>query len=165
MSSFKDFSVNRNHKDTLFRFLFGSSKESALSLYNALNRTAYTSTDDLEITTLDDVIYMKQKNDVSVLIGSTLSLYEQQSTFNPNMPLRGFFYFADLYRKLIQVTERLYSRKLLGGYCTFVEKVRKTNCFMTVQRKLLIRLWSIVLKTEYWKHFFPSTGGRSLTCV
>ena len=57
----EDISINRNHKDTLFRALFGRNKENALALYNALNKTNYDNPDDLEITTLDDVIYMKQK--------------------------------------------------------------------------------------------------------
>ena len=34
---------------------------------------------------------MKYKNDVSFLIDKTLSLYEHQSSYNPNMLLRGFF--------------------------------------------------------------------------
>ena len=56
---------------------------------------------------------MKYKNDVSFLIDKTLSLYEHQSSYNPNMPLRGFLYYADLYRKLIHQSERLYSKHLL----------------------------------------------------
>ena len=56
---------------------------------------------------------MKYKNDLSFLIDKTLSLYEHQSSYNPNMPLRGFLYYADLYRKLIHRSERLYSKHLL----------------------------------------------------
>ena len=56
---------------------------------------------------------MKYKNDVSFLIDKTLSLYEHQSSYNPNMPLRGFLYYADLYRKLIHRSERLYGKHLL----------------------------------------------------
>lgn len=109
----EDISINRKYKDTLFRAIFGRNKENALSLYNALNNTSYEDSDELEITTLQDVIYMKHKNDVSFIIGSTLNLYEQQSTYCPNMPLRGFFYFADLIRQRIKITERLYSNRLL----------------------------------------------------
>ncbi len=103
-------SVNRKFKDTLFRFIF-SDKENALSLYNALNNSDYNNPDDLEITTLDDVIFMKQKNDISFLIGDTLNLYEQQSTYCANMPLRGFLYCADLFRKLFDSDGMLYSSK------------------------------------------------------
>lgn len=102
---------NRKYKDRLFRLLF-SDKQSLLELYNALNQTSYTNPDDLEITTLDDVLYMKMKNDVSILLDDYLSLYEHQSTFNPNMPLRGLLYFADLYRQLFG-NKHLYSTKFL----------------------------------------------------
>ena len=108
-----DIHVNKKYKDTVFRKLFGENKENALSLYNAVNHTSYTDPDDLEYTTLEDVIYMKYKNDVSFLVDKTLSLYEHQSSYNPNMPLRGFLYYADLYRKLIHRSERLYSKHLL----------------------------------------------------
>ena len=109
----EDIHVNKKYKDTVFRKLFGENRENALSLYNAVNGTTYTNPDDLEYTTLEDVIYMKYKNDLSFLIDKTLSLYEHQSSYNPNMPLRGFLYYADLYRKLIHRSERLYSKHLL----------------------------------------------------
>ena len=37
-------------------------------------------------------------NDISFLVDSNMTLYEQQSSLNPNMPLRGLFYFAQLYQ-------------------------------------------------------------------
>ena len=101
MKTNEDVKVNRGYKDTLFRFLIGNNKENALSLYNVVNGSNYTNAEELEFTTLEDVIYMKMKNDVSFVFGYTLSLYEHQSSYNPNMPLRGLFYFADLYRQLI----------------------------------------------------------------
>ena len=103
---------NRNYKDTLFRKLFGENRENALSLYNAVNGTHYTNAEDLEFTTLDDVVYMKMKNDVSFIFGNYLNLYEHQSTLNPNMPLRGLLYFADMYRQIIPASERIYGSKL-----------------------------------------------------
>lgn len=59
--------VQRNYKDTVFRMLF-KEKESLLSLYNALNETTYTKVDQLEITTLENAIYMNYKNDISFVI-------------------------------------------------------------------------------------------------
>ena len=41
------------------------------------------------------------KNDKSFIISSTLNLYEYQSTFNLNMPIRGLMYFARLYEGYI----------------------------------------------------------------
>lgn len=105
--------TNRKFKDSLFRKLFGENKSTALSLYNALNNSNYTEEKDLEFTTLDDVIWMKMKNDVSFMVSRTLSLYEHQSTYNPNMPLRGFLYFADLYRQILPDSEKLYGKNLL----------------------------------------------------
>ncbi len=91
--------VRREYKDRLFRFIFGAeeNKEHILSLYNALRGTEYTDADQIEITTLDDVIYLGMKNDVSL----DMNLFEHQSTYNPNMPLRGFSYFARLYEQYI----------------------------------------------------------------
>ena len=82
--------LNRNHKDALFRFIFKNPKD-LLSLYNALNGTDYTDVSDLTVTTLEDIVYMSYKNDISFILGSEMSLFEHQSTFNPNMPLRGLF--------------------------------------------------------------------------
>ena len=105
--------ANVKYKDTLFKKLFGQNKENALSLYNAINGTNYTMEDDFEYTMMEDDVYMKMKDDVSFMVGTSLNLYEHQSTYNPNMPLRGLFYFASLYRKMIEGNERVYSTKLL----------------------------------------------------
>ena len=87
---------NRKHKDSLFRKVFRKKKD-LLALYNALNGTDYRNEDDLEINTLDNALYMSVKNDVSCIIGCTMNLYEHQSSYNPNMPLRGLIYFAQQY--------------------------------------------------------------------
>ena len=92
--------INRKHKNRLFRLVF-QKKEDLLSLYNAVNGSSYKNADELEITTLDDVIYMGMKNDISFMIGSVLNLWEHQSTLNPNLPLRGVLYFSSLYRKYV----------------------------------------------------------------
>lgn len=95
--------TNRQYRDRLFRLLFGriEMKANIVSLYNALECTNYTVETELEITTLEDAIYIKMKNDVSLLIDSNLALWEQQSSYNPNMPLRGLMYFGNLYDSYI----------------------------------------------------------------
>ncbi len=108
-----DYHVNRQYKSNLFTKLFGENRENALSLYNAVNNSNYTNAEDLTFTTLEDVVYMKMKNDVSFVFGRTLNLYEHQSTYNPNMPLRGFLYFADLYRKYVNKGTRIYGKRLV----------------------------------------------------
>lgn len=102
---------NRKYKDRLFRMLF-SEKEQLLELYNALNGSHYENADELEITTLDDVLYMKMKNDVSILLDDYLSLYEHQSTWNQNLPFRGLLYFVELFRQITK-DKNIYGSKLI----------------------------------------------------
>ncbi len=91
------------YRDRLFIAIFGKdterSKRWRLDLYNVLNGTNYTDPNALELNTIENVIYIKMYNDVSFLVDSQMTLYEQQSETNANMPLRGFFYFAQLYQK------------------------------------------------------------------
>ena len=100
--------ANREHKDRLFCFIFGRAENRAwtLSLYNAMNGTAYSDPDEIEITTMEDVIYMGMKNDVSFLVGDDISLYEHQSTYNPNMPVRQLMYLGRQYDRYIDDTKQ-----------------------------------------------------------
>ena len=105
--------ANRTYKDRLFIRIF-EHKEDLLSLYNAVNGSDYQNPDELEITTLDNAIYMRMKNDISFLIDGYMSLYEHQSTFNPNMPLRDCLYMLQIYQNYIDSQELdLYSSVLL----------------------------------------------------
>ena len=92
--------VNRNYKDTVFRMLF-SDRKNLLSLYNAVNQRTYQNPEDLEIVTLENAIYMGMKNDLAFIIDTNLYLYEHQSTYNPNLPLRDLFYISSEYQKLV----------------------------------------------------------------
>ena len=69
-----------------------------LSLYNSINGTVYTNADAIEYDTLQDVIYMSMKNDVSFLMLNVLNMWEQQSTINPNPPLRLLLYMSSMSR-------------------------------------------------------------------
>ena len=101
--------LNRKYKDRLFRFIF-SDKGNLLQLYNAINDSHYNNPDDLVITTIDDVVYMGMKNDLSFIIDDVMSLYEHQSTYSPNLPLRGLFYFSAMYRNYIEpMKQKLYT--------------------------------------------------------
>lgn len=99
--------TNREYRDRLFKFIFGNpeNKEWTLSLYNAVNGSHYTNPEDIRFNTIEDAVYMSMKNDVSFLIADTMSFYEQQSTFNPNMPLRFLIYAGMAYAKYIQQSD------------------------------------------------------------
>ena len=71
--------AKRKYKDILFRFVFREPEE-LLELYNAMNHTEYTNPEDLIVTTMEDVVYMGMKNDLSFLVANELNLYEHQST-------------------------------------------------------------------------------------
>ena len=64
------------------------------------NDTNYTNVDDLTVTTIKGGVYMKYKNDASFVFGQDLYMFEQQSSRNPNMPLRFLHYLSDVYRQM-----------------------------------------------------------------
>ena len=103
--------VQRNYKDTVSRMLF-QKPENALSLYNALNGTDYTDASQITFNMLDNAIYMGMQNDISFLIMNEVNLYEHQSTYNLNMPLRDLFYVAELLQVYVK-DQSLYSSKLI----------------------------------------------------
>ncbi len=106
----KQLSTNRNYKDTIFRMLF-SDRKNLLSLYNAIRGSHHDDPEELEIVTLENAIYMGMKNDLAFIIDTNLFLYEHQSTYNPNMPLRDLFYISSEYQKLVD-KKSLYSSVL-----------------------------------------------------
>ena len=100
--------IHREYRDRLFCYIFGSEahKEWTLSLYNAVNGTAYTDPGLISITTIEQVLYMGMHNDVAFLISDEINLYEQQSTPNPNIPLRLLQYTANIYERLISLWKK-----------------------------------------------------------
>ena len=100
---------NREYKSSVFIMLFSEKKE-LLELYNAVSGKNYEDPELLEINTLKNAIYMAIQNDVSFVIDSRLSLYEHQSTYSPNLPLRMLLYQADLYAGMTK-DRNLYGEK------------------------------------------------------
>ena len=102
--------INQKNKDRLFKFIFGEDTEQSkrwrLQLYNALNGTSLTDPDELEINTIENVFYISMRNDISFIVDTEMNLYEEQSSYNPNMPLRGLIYFGILYQKYITKIEK-----------------------------------------------------------
>ncbi len=105
--------VNKNYKDSLFTRLF-SNKEEIISLYNAIKDTNYESYNtDINIITLDDVLFMDRNNDLCFTINDKLVvLIEHQSSINQNMPLRFLLYIAREYEKILDNTN-IYKSKLV----------------------------------------------------
>lgn len=61
---------------------------------------------------MDDVLYMGMKNDSAFLVTDVVNMYEQQSTYNPNMPVRKLMYAARLYDKYIHMNRlNIYSTR------------------------------------------------------
>lgn len=108
--------ISRTYKDSLFRFLFGrvEHKDWLLSLYNALNHSNYTNPEEIELSTIDNVIFLGLRNDVSFIIGDHLMMVEHQSTFSRNMSIRFLLYYAKLLEGYLQKNDLdLYHQKAL----------------------------------------------------
>ena len=103
--------VNRTFKSMLFIMLV-EDRKNLLELYNAITGKHYADPELLEINTLENAIYMSMKKDVSFLIDGRLSLYEHQSTKNPNLPLRFLLYISHLYSRLT-VKANLYGERIV----------------------------------------------------
>lgn len=101
----------RTYKSRIFAMIFSDRKE-LLNLYNAVNGTEYTNEEDLVVNTLENAIYMSMRNDISFIIDLRLNLYEHQSTWSPNLPLRFLMYAADLYSKITK-DDNLYGTKAI----------------------------------------------------
>ena len=129
--------AKKKYKDTIFRMLF-SDKKNLLSLYNALNGKNYSNCDQLEIVTLENAIYMSMKNDLAFILDLDLFLWEHQSTYNPNVPLRDLMYIAKEYEKYIKEKEFPYipadSRKF----------PHRSLLYSTTETVRLENVWSIV---------------------
>lgn len=98
--------VRRNVKDRLLRFLFEEDREALLQLYNALNGTNYKDASRLEIVTIESAVYVVMKNDLAFVLSGTLSMYEHQSTCNPNLPVRFLIYLAQEYQTVVERAEQ-----------------------------------------------------------
>ncbi len=107
---------NKQYRDALFKYIFGSEerKQYTLELYNALNGTEYTDASKIQYKTLEDVMYINYHNDVACMIDSNLiNLWEEQSTWNPNMALRLLTYSVSMWSNYLYSTKQEMSSKTL----------------------------------------------------
>jgi hypothetical protein len=102
---------NRKYKDSIFRSIFNN-KEKLLELLNALIGTNYKDPEANTINTLEDVLFMDRKNDISFIIDDFLVLIEHQSTINNFMASRMSMYFHRLLEKIsIDDPEKKYGER------------------------------------------------------
>lgn len=98
--------ANKEYKSDVFSMLL-QDKKRAMEIYNAINGTDYDDPELVEMTTLDDKSFsLTVRNDASFILDANLSLYEHQSTYCPNMPLRDLLYFASIIQKQIKAQKR-----------------------------------------------------------
>ena len=94
-------SVNREYADSVFRTYFND-KERLKSLYCGLTGSNPEIIKDIEIVTLDNVIYGTVKNDLAITVDTiVIMLAEHQTTVNDNMPARFLIYFAEILRNIL----------------------------------------------------------------
>ena len=105
--------ANREYKSDVFSMLL-EDRARALDVYNAMAGTAYTDPEIIEIHTLESGVSLTVHNDASFVVSmdSVLNIYEHQSTYNPNMPLRELIYFVTIIKKLVE-NRNLFSHKLV----------------------------------------------------
>ncbi|MCD8379745.1 MAG: hypothetical protein LUC95_05415 [Lachnospiraceae bacterium] len=94
-------SSNREYKSDVFSMLMEEPGH-ALDVYNALNGSDYHDPSQVSIMKLENSIRLSVHNDASFIIDDYLTLYEHQSSINPNMPLRFLIYITDLFQSVIK---------------------------------------------------------------
>jgi hypothetical protein len=104
--------VNRNHKNSVFTFLF-SDPCLLRELYSAIEGVTLPPDIPIDINTLSDVLFMERINDLSFLIDNRLVvLIEHQSSINNNIPFRLLEYVVRIYEKIID-QDKKYQEKLI----------------------------------------------------
>ena len=95
--------ANREYKDSVFTRLC-EDKKRLIEIYNAVAGKNYPLDTEIEIATLDDVLFMDRRNDVAFVVEDKLIvLMEHQSTPCENMPIRLLIYIARVFEKLFSV--------------------------------------------------------------
>lgn len=156
---------NREYKNDLFIRAF-SEKKHLLSLYNAVSGKDFTDENLITYNVMEDGLFISYKNDMSFYIGLEVNLYEHQSTYNPNMPIRGLLYFAKIYSEYISDNGiNLYHNKLVTlptpRYCVFYNgkdetgdkiELNLSDCFADKSMKGAIELTATVYNINYGRN-------------
>ena len=106
-------SENREYKSDVFSMLM-EDKRYALEVYNALNGSDFSEPEQVEMVRLDKGVSLSVRNDAAFIIDMNISFYEHQSTYNPNIPLRGMIYYANTMERWIKEKGKdLFSRRMI----------------------------------------------------
>lgn len=105
------YSGNREYKSDVISMLLRIPKY-ALDVYNAMNGSDYMDPELIQIMLLENGISLSVRNDASFFINNYLNLYEHQSTYSPNAPLRFLIYLTNLIKQTISKRD-LYGRRLV----------------------------------------------------
>ena len=121
---------------------------------------------------MSDFLYMGMKNDLSFLIDWNLNIFEHQSTYNPNMPLRGFIYTGSAFKKYIEKNHLdMYASKQLTipipRYYVFYNGLRKS------EDEIILRLTDSMAGTdvvgkssaEFTAHMVNINAGHSTKMI
>ena len=103
---------NREFKSDVFSMLM-EDKRNALQVYNALNGSSHEDPEMVEIYTLEKGISLSVRNDAAFIIDNEISIYEHQSSYNPNMPLRALIYFTTVIKGFITKNRDLFSTRMI----------------------------------------------------
>jgi hypothetical protein len=109
--------ANREYKNSVFVSLC-EDKKRLLEIYNAVSNKNYSPDTAVKIVTLENVLFMGRRNDVTFLLENKLVvLLEHQSTVCENMPVRLFIYLGGIYEMWLNADEKIrraiYGTKLL----------------------------------------------------
>lgn len=94
-------SENREYKSDVFSMLM-EDKKNALQVYNALNGSSYDDPEQVDIVKLESGISLTIRNDCAFIVDMNLNIYEHQSSYNPNMPLRSLIYFTSYIKQMLK---------------------------------------------------------------
>ena len=102
---------NKEYKSDVFSMLM-EDKANALQVYNALNGSSYEDPEQVEIVNLERGISLSIRNDAAFIVGTDINIYEHQSSYNPNMPLRSLIYLVPILRKRIENRDLYSTRRI-----------------------------------------------------
>ena len=103
---------DRKFKDTFFRTLFHN-KERAIELFNAIQGTNFPIDTPLQFYSQGDKSLTRRNNDLAFVVNNQLlAIKDQQSTINPNMPLRLLPFATDILYTWLADKKDLYKNAL-----------------------------------------------------